>query len=181
MPPLFVLPAEPFGAQRDKRDMSILPIASDYLFLHFAAAFALCALACGLILAGWISIRRAAESERWPAVEGIVIDSTVDVQRGGKQLYRPLVKYRYEVAGQRFEGTRIEWAASAGYRQYTRARRVLDRYRAGRAVVVHYDPQRPGMAVLRPEHAVISRSILVLAPTAALYAVFVASALIVGH
>src|SRR6186713_515828 len=86
MPPLFVLPAEPFGAQRDKRDMSILPIASDYLFLHFAAAFALCALACGLILAGRISIRRAAESERWPAVEGIVIDSTVDVQRGGKQL-----------------------------------------------------------------------------------------------
>jgi hypothetical protein len=182
MPPLFERWAEPFGALRDQKGMSTLPIAADHLFLQFAVAFALCALACGLILAGRLSIRRAADSEGWPAVQGMVIESTVAAQRDdGKQLYRPIVRYRYEVAGERYEGDRIQWAAPRAYRKYTRARRVLDRYRFGHAVAVHYDPKRPGIAVLRSEHAVISRSILVLAPTAALYVVFIASALFIGH
>ena len=150
MPPLFGLPAEPFGPARDQIGISTLLIAADHQFLQFAAVFALCAPACGLILAGRRSLRRPAESENWPAVEGFVIESTVVALRDERQLYRPMVRYRYEVGCERFEGRRIHWAASTGYRKYTRARRMLDRYRSGSAIKVHYDPQRPGVAVLQP-------------------------------
>ena len=162
--------------------MSALPTITDHLFLQFAVGFALCALACGLILAGRLSIRRAAESEAWPAVEGVVIESTVAAQREGRQLYRPMVRYRYEVGGERYEGSRIQWAAaSAGYRKYTRARRILDSYRSGHAIKVHYDPKRPGVAVLNPGHAIGFRPMLVLAPTAAMYTLFIVGTVLVGH
>ena len=127
-----------------------LAVASDHLFLQFAVGFVLCALACGLILAGRLSIRRAAESEAWPAVEGVVIESTVAAKREGRQLYRPVVRYRYEVGGERYEGSRIQWAASAGYRKYTRARRILDSYRSGHTIKVHYDPSAPASRCSSP-------------------------------
>ena len=104
--------------------LSALAVAIDPLFLQFAVGFALCALACGLILAGRLSIRRAAESEAWPAAAGVVIESTVAAKREGRQLYRPVVRYRYEVGGERYEGSRIQWAASTGYRKYTQIGRV---------------------------------------------------------
>src|SRR5690348_5926300 len=110
-----------------------LAVATDPLFLQFAVGLVLCTLACALILGGRLSIRRTAESEICPAVEGVIIESTVAAQREGLQLYRPVVRYRYEVGGERYEGSRIQWAASAGYRKYTRARRILDRYRSGDA------------------------------------------------
>jgi uncharacterized protein DUF3592 len=165
-----------------------LAAITDHLFLQFVVGFALCALACGLILAGRLSIRRAAESEAWPAVDGVVIESTVAAKREGRQLYRPVVRYRYEVGGGRYEvgggryeGSRIQWAASAGYRKYTRARRILDSYRSGHAIKVHYDPKRPGIAVLKPGQAMRLRPTLVLAPTAAMYTFFIVSTVLVGH
>ena len=161
--------------------LSALAAATDPLFLRFAVGFALCALACWLILAGRPSIWRAAESEAWPAVEGVVIESTVTAQREGRQLYRPVVRYRYEVGGERYEGSRIQWAGSAGYRKYTRARRILDSYRSGHAIKVHYDPKSPGVAVLKPGHAMALRPMMVLAPTAATYTVFVVGTVLVGH
>jgi hypothetical protein len=160
---------------------STLAVTSDHLFLQFAVGFALCALTCGLILAGRLSIRRAAKSEAWPAVQGVVIESTVAAKREGRQLYRPVVRYHYEVGRERYEGSRIQWAASAGYRKYTRARRILDRYRSRQTIKVHYDPKRPGVAVLKPGHAMGLRPMLVLAPTAAMYTLFIVGTVLVGH
>jgi len=161
--------------------MSTLAAAIDHLFLQFTVGFMLCALASGLILAGRLSIRRTAESEAWPAVDGIIIESTVAAKREGRQLYRPMVRYRYEVGGECYEGSRIQSAASTGYRKYTRARRILDSYRSGHAIKVHYDPKRPGVAVLKPGHAMGLRPVLVLAPTAAMYTIFIAGTVLVGH
>ena len=144
------------------------------MFLQFAIAFALCAIACGLILAGRLTLRRGAETKAWPAVEGVVLDSAIAADRdGGRQRFRPVVRYRYEVAGQRYEGSRIQWAAREGFRKYTRARRMLDRYRSGTAIKVHYDPSRPGMAVLQPGDAIaVLRPAYVVASTAAVFTLF---------
>jgi hypothetical protein len=161
--------------------VTTLAVTSDHLFPQFAVGFALCALTCGLILAGRRSIRRAGASEAWPAVQGVVIESTVAAKREGRQLYRPVVRYRYEVGGERYEGSRIQWAASAAYRKYTRARRILDRYRSGQTIKVHYDPKRPGVAVLKPGQAMGLRPMLVLAPTAAMYTLFIVGTVLVGH
>jgi hypothetical protein len=162
--------------------MDIATVASEPLFSQFAAGFALCALACGLILVGHVSIRRAADSEKWPAVEGTVLDSAVAADRdGGRQRFQPVVRYRYEVGGERYEGSRIRWAASEGYRKYTRARRVLDKYRSGAAITVHYDPRRPGVAVLKPGHAAVLQPVRLIASTAAVYALFTIGLAIAGY
>jgi len=144
------------------------------MFVQFAIAFVLCAIACGLILAGRLTIRRDVDSEAWPVVDGVVLDSAIAADRdGGRQRFRPVVRYRYEVAGQRYESSRIQWAAKEGFRKYTRARRMLDRYRSGSAITVHYDPSRPGMAVLQPGDAIaVLRPAYVVASTAAVFTLF---------
>ena len=152
------------------------------MFLQFVIAFALCAIACGLILAGRLTLRRGAETKAWPAVEGVVLDSAIAADRdGGRQRFRPVVRYRYEVAGQRYEGSRIQSAVKQGFRKYTRARRVLDRYRAGSAIKVHYNPSRPGMAVLQPDGATaVLRPVYVVASTAAVFTLFTLGIAIAG-
>lgn len=153
------------------------------MFLQFVIAFVLCAIACGLILAGRLTIRRGADSKAWPSVDGVVLDSAIAADRdGGRQRFRPVVRYRYEVAGQRYEGSRIRWAAKEGFRKYTRARRMLDRYRSGSAIKVHYDPSRPGMAVLQPVEAIsVLRPAYVVASTAAVFTLFTLGIAIAGN
>jgi len=152
--------------------METIPLAPDFLFAQFATAFALCAIAGGLILAGRLSIRRAADSEKWPVVPGIVLDASVAaVREEGHQRFRPTVRYSYEVDGKRYECSRIQWTAQ-GFRKYHRARRLLDRYRSGSTVKVHYDPSRPGTAVLQTGHSAVLRPMHIVASTAAIYTVF---------
>ena len=162
--------------------METLSLSADTLFLQFATAFALCAIACGLIMAGRMTIRRAADSEKWPVVPGVVLETGVSaVREEGRQRFRPTVRYSYQVDGKRYECNRIQWAA-AGFRKYTRARRLLDRYRSGSAVKVHYDPTRPGMAVLQTGHSAVLRPMHIVASTAAIYTVFtIGMAIAAGH
>jgi hypothetical protein len=73
----------------------------------------------------------------------------------------------------RYEGGRIKWAAGVEFRKFSRARAMLDKYRCGSQVAVHYDPKRPGVAVLQPGVGQGLRPMAVLAPTAAVYVMFV--------
>ena len=183
MPPIFAVRREPFGVSIRPSAMDPMPVVTSHLFLQFAGAFVLCTAACGLILAGRLRLRRDADSTAWPAVNGVVLDSAIAADRdGGRQRFRPVVRYRYEVDGQRYEGSRIQSAAKEGFRKYTRARRLLDRSRAGSAIKVHYDPSRPGMAVLQPGQAVPAlRPIYVVASTAAVYTLFTIGIAIAGN
>jgi hypothetical protein len=165
--------------------MSIMSIVPHHLFLQFALAFVLCAIACGLILAGRLTVQRSSGSgsETWPVASGVVLESAIAADReAGRQRFRPVVRYRYEVNGQRYEGSRIQWAMDEGFRKYTRARRLLDRYRAGSAISVHYDPSRPGTAVLQTgsSHAAVMRPVYVIASTAAVYTLFTIGIAIAG-
>jgi len=162
---------------------STLSIVPDHLFLQFALALVLCVLACGLILAGRLSVQRGTDTKTWPSVEGVVLESAIAADREeGRQRFRPVVRYRYEVDGQRYEGRRIQWAVDEGFRKYTRARRLLDRYRTGSAIKVHYDPSRPGTAVLQTggSNAAVMRPMYVIASTAAVYTLFTIGIAIAG-
>mgnify|MGYP002651796972 CR=1 FL=1 len=130
-----------------------------------------------------LTVQRGADTKIWPAVEGVVIESAIAADReAGCQRFRPVVRYRYEVDGQRYEGSRIKWAMDQGFRKYTRARRLLDRYRAGAAIKVHYDPSRPGTAVLMTggSNAAVMRPIYVIASTVAVYTLFTIGIAIAG-
>jgi hypothetical protein len=146
-----------------------------YPFLQFALVLVLCAAACGLILAGRLTILPGSGSEDWPAVDGVIIDTTIAADRDtGHQRFRPVVRYRYEVDGQRYEGSRIRWVVDGGFRKYTRARRLLDRYRTGAAIKVHYDPGCPSTAVLQTGvgDSTVLRPVYVVASTVAVSALF---------
>ena len=151
------------------------------LLLPFVGGFVLCTLASGLIMVARYTLKRASESESWPSVEGYVVQSDVAAVRDeGRQIYRPVVRYRYEVGGERYEGSRIRWGALVEFRKFTRARTMLDKYRAGKAVAVHYDPKRPGVAVLQAGYDIGLRPIAVIAPTAAVYALFTLGYALIG-
>ena len=103
-------------------------------------------------------------------------------ERGGRgQVYWPAIRYRYEVGDQRYEGRCIAVISSKGHRKYTHARRVLDSYRAGHSVNVHYDPHRPSAAVLQPCRGTTLRPILVIIPAAAMYVLFIVGPLLTGR
>jgi hypothetical protein len=70
------------------------------------------------------SLREAAAMKRWPTAEGRVLSAKVEEYRtsvsrgvGGSRarmtLYRPVLLYEYEVAGKRFQGSRV--AQSPGH------------------------------------------------------------------
>jgi Protein of unknown function (DUF3592) len=153
------------------------PIAPDPLFVQIALAFVLCAVGGGLILAGRL---HSVASQSWPTVKGMVVESAVVASRDGRQYYRPIVRYRYEVNGQRYEGSRIQRVAVMEQRKYTRARKILDLYRTGEPVAVHYDPTDPRTAVLQPDRS-RALSTEVIAPIAGMYALFVIGTVFIGH
>jgi hypothetical protein len=151
------------------------------LVLPFIGGVLLCALASGLIMVARYALKRASESESWPSVEGYVVESDVAaVREGRRQVYRPVVRYRYEVGGARFEGSRIRSGELVEFRKFTRARIMLDKYRAGKAVAVHYDPNRPGVAVLQTGYDIGLRPAAVIAPVAAVYMLFYVGYALIG-
>jgi len=153
--------------------MDHIPVIGDRLFAEFALASALCALSGGLILAAWLRFRHGAHTGRWPMVEGVVMECAVVSERDeAGQLYRPVVRYRYEVGGRRFEADQIRWGEAKRYPEYTQARRRIDGYRSGRRVCVHYDPAHPADAVLQPSAVPRVRPLLVIAPMSAMYVLF---------
>jgi hypothetical protein len=87
--------------------------------------------------------RRAPEAP-WPQTSGTVISSTVQVSaRAGHRDEHPLVYYAYQVAGIVYQGNRIRRSGNG-----LPATRTVDRYPAGAAVVVYYDPLNPGHSAL---------------------------------
>jgi Protein of unknown function (DUF3592). len=125
------------------------------------------ALVCGgfgmlLVLLVVSALREAVAMKRWPVAKGRVLSSTVEQYRdiagagdfGSTRthmtLYRPVVVYEYEAAGQRFRGDRI--AQSPGFNRGVPifAEKTVERYPCGSAVDVHFNPKRPSESVLEP-------------------------------
>ena len=87
---------------------------------------------------------RRAPVAPWPQTSGTVISSTVQVSaRAGLRDEHPLVFYAYQVAGVVYQGTRIRRSGNG-----LPAASTVDRYPAGSAVVVYYDPTNPGLSAL---------------------------------
>lgn len=96
---------------------------------------------------------KARTASRWPEASGRVVRSDVEVRetiRRGKEKEKevgnyPLVVYEYTVNGRRYEGRRIRLTDEPANE---RVEETLERYPAGAAIAVYYDPNSPGVAVL---------------------------------
>ena len=124
----------------------------------FFAFFGLAGIA--LTTFGTIGIVRASESTGWPSVQGKVIKSSVEresstrsgsARTGGgsrRTSYHARVAYKYTVDGADFAGDRVAYGDHGGKRKH--AQRIVNRYRKGKAVAVHYRPDDPSVCLLEP-------------------------------
>jgi hypothetical protein len=143
------------------------------------------ALVCGgfglvMLLLILSSLREAAAMKRWPVAKGRVLSSKVEEYRadagsgnfggarGRMTLYRPVVVYEYEVAGQRFRGDRIAQSPGMNRGVADFAQKVVLRYSMESTVDVRFNPKRPGESVLEPR-----------VPKAWIFALVIAVALLV--
>lgn len=115
-----------------------------FVFIAFAAL--------GLFLAyrGGIDLYRTFSCGNWPSVGGKVISSEIRKLhkfRRENQTYRAEVRYRYEVDGRNYQCDKISFGyySSSSLKD---ARDIVGKYKVGKMVVVHYDPENPGRAVI---------------------------------
>jgi hypothetical protein len=154
--------------------MNHIQIGADHLLVEVSIASALSALACGLILTVWLRFRLTGFTRSWPVAIGILLDREVASERDDVgPWYRPVVRYRYEIAGQRFEGSHISWTEQQ-HRTYAKARMALDSFSPGQKVNVYYDPKMPNSAVLNPSRMIAVPAELVIASTAVMYVLLIA-------
>jgi len=103
------------------------------------------AIGCG----AWTFLR-SLRCEHWPTTEGVVEAAEIGVQSGSDSdsgdTYSANVSYNYQVAGIRYEGTRLAFGAMSASSDY--AQGILSRYPVGKKVLVHYAPDHPELAVL---------------------------------
>ena len=95
---------------------------------------------------------------RWPCAPGVMISSIIETSRSSPsrdkhgysynyEVYTPVVRYTYRVAGQVLEGDRVaREVESTTSRAPVQA--CIDRYAPGKEVVVLYDPSDPKTAYL---------------------------------
>ncbi len=120
------------------------------------AALALFGLAAGV----WslFDIRRARVARNWPVADGLVIQSALEVSNsGGDRFEKHRFRYRYEVDGREYTGTRIKAGGSfeltifgGGDHAWSTARDLQSRYPLGIQVHVLHDPANPKDCCLEP-------------------------------
>ena len=130
-------------------------------------AFALPGVA---ILAAFLSVvsfartrQLAGASARWPTATGTITASNVieeeieDESNNDKSFIRKIhryqvdLRYAYQVGKRDFVGTAGNWGWTGIYGLRELAEKAASQYRQGQPVTVHYDPARPGNAVLEPD------------------------------
>lgn len=116
-------------------------------------------LGLGVSYYGYRLIRKARASAQWPAAQGAIESSTVDVERERERdsdgdvhyetKYIPQIVYHYRVDGTDYYGDQVSFGSTSS-RNPNRAYRIRDQYSPGMEVSVYYDPENPREAVLQP-------------------------------
>ena len=98
------------------------------------------------LLIGRTKVRRA---NSWNVTLGEIVESQVTVTaKGGSPIYGPRIVYEYEVGGQVYRGSKLNF----GFEMIPRTRQAMEAYIApypvGRRLEVYYNPDNPKQAVL---------------------------------
>ncbi|SFD17894.1 Protein of unknown function [Bosea sp. CRIB-10] len=96
--------------------------------------------------------RYLARANAWPITPGEVVSSTVEQRRStengkARTTYLPVVEFAYTVEGNRLHSRQVKLGLEVSGSE-SLAQGIVDRYPAGAAVEVHYDPQDPSNAAL---------------------------------
>jgi hypothetical protein len=84
-------------------------------------------------------------------VEGRIASLDMEVQQLEREvLYIPKLRYRYQVAGKEYEGSRIDLTSQRKFYRQGAANAVLLEYDPDGPVKVYYNPRRPAESLLKP-------------------------------
>jgi hypothetical protein len=125
-------------------------------FSDFLNGWLLGTLFFGLVFGTFLSgALRGLQSRLWPAASGTVVETFVrECERTSESstsptlLYEPVVRYTYEVNGEKRESRQIAFLVVLGSKEA--AEKVIAKYPEGAKVTVYYHPKRPYLAVLEP-------------------------------
>jgi len=101
----------------------------------------------GFLVAGVQEIALARATATWPTTPGTIVTSSI---RRGEEGSAPLIEVRYAVNGKPYTNDTIRIGLNyySSDPNFTNMQR--SRYKAGRSVLVAYDPNQPDSAVLEP-------------------------------
>ena len=123
-------------------------VCGGFFVLAFAAAG-------GFLIYQTIQSRKKADaSQAWPSTLGQVTEARVsrhtstDADGDTSESFTPLVRYRFQVAGQEYEGKKITFGFQQSFSNQAKAQAALETFPVGRQVSVYYDPNNPSDAVL---------------------------------
>jgi hypothetical protein len=132
------------------------PLWADAILIAFGLI--VYTVGCLVFLAQRRHNRRIAASKTWPATDGMITASALDVPDPKQpQVYAAAVRYSYRVDNKDFVSCRVFWASNEG-RQKVMAP-IVAAYPAGRKVQVRYDPENPAEAVIETETNIGSKSL----------------------
>jgi hypothetical protein len=95
-----------------------------------------------------IPLRKVNRARAWLQTRCVVLSSSVEEDQGESGLYRVLITYVYEVAGQTYSSSRYDFStgATAGLR---RKKTVVRGLAPGRQAVCYVNPANPGDSVIK--------------------------------
>ena len=83
--------------------------------------------------------------QKWPSIEGKVIDSGV-IDGGMEEAYTASIKYEYEINGKRYKSRRIAFLRWWGSEKY--AKKIIDKYSQNKFISIYYNPNKPKQSVI---------------------------------
>jgi hypothetical protein len=90
----------------------------------------------------------------WSRTEARVLQASVHDVTHGHGRYKvvkavPEIEYEYELAGRRYRGSRVRFGV-VEFNLPSSAQALVDRYRTGSTISIHYDPKQPYESVIEP-------------------------------
>lgn len=132
-----------------------ITLLANGLLAGAAASVVFALLGLALAGVGFKVLRTDRAVGRWPRAPGTVVSSTygshesttrVDGWDRSTTMFKPIITYRYTVAGAAYTGKRFNRAdLSMGP---DKVKRIIDRYPAGAKIEVMHDPNDPSLAYL---------------------------------
>jgi len=120
--------------------------------LHTLIGIIFAGLGAGVLAWSVWNLIKTAASRNWMTTQGVIVASDLRRSRDseGGFLYRPEVSYRYTVDGSELVSARTRFGDRMSLSWSGPALKLVRRYAVGATVIVHYDPDDPGEAVLEP-------------------------------
>ncbi len=126
---------------------------SNYIWV-ILFSFIFFAVGAGMSIYGWNILQNARVSKSWPTAEGRIVQSTVresvnEEEDNTTTTYFADVRFRYVIDAQQYSSDTVSFG-QYGSSSQRRARKIVDKYPRGTAVLVYYDPEDIHTAVLEP-------------------------------